>query len=121
MTLIASRFKDVLWSLQREFGMKTDIDRIISFIVFDRKFDEDIFITYPVRIPEDFKSALLARIREITRQYWRYQQTRKGYHKILKGILFLEAVARHRFVGCRLVEDKAGSFQLELRSEHLKK
>lgn len=100
--------------------MEADIDRLVSFIVFDREFGEDIFITYPIRIPEDFKSALLARIREVTRHYWRYHQTRKGYHKILKGLFFLEAVARHRFEGCLLVEDKNKGFQLELKPEYKK-
>ena len=121
MIPIAFRFRDALWSIRREFGMETDIDRIISFIVFDRKFNEDMFITYPKRVPEDFRSALLARIRDIVRQYYAYRLTKKGYHRVLKGIYFLENVVRYGFKGCLLIEDKAGSFRLALRPEHLKK
>lgn len=121
MTSIATRFRDALWSIKREFGMEADIDRIISFVVFERDFNENILIAYPKRIPEDFKMALLARIQQIVRQYWAYRQTKKGYHRVVKGILFLENVARYRFDGCQLVEDKIVGWQLELKPEHKKK
>ena len=116
MTSIASRFKDALWSVRRAFGMEADIDRIISFVVFERELDETkVFLTYPRRIPEHFQSALLARIREIVRQYDYYRRSRKGYHKVVKGIIFLENVVRVGFEGCSLVEDKNNGFRLELK------
>lgn len=116
MTSVASRFKDALWSIRRAFGMEADIDRIIPFVVFERELDETkVFLTYPRRIPEHFQSALLARIREIVRQYDCYRRTKKGYHKIIKGIIFLENVVRVGFDGCVLVEDKNDGFRLELK------
>ncbi|MCK5602730.1 hypothetical protein KAR91_12695 [Candidatus Pacearchaeota archaeon] len=116
MTNIASRFKDALWSIRRAFGMEPDLDRIINFVAFDRDLDETkVFITYPRRIPEDFRSALLARIREIVRQYDRYRCSKKGYHRVVKGIMFLENVARVGADGCCLSEDKNDGFRLELK------
>lgn len=116
MTSVASRFKDALWSLRRAFGMEADIDRIISYVVFDRDLDESkIFLAYPRRTPEDFRSALLVRIKEIVRQYERYRCTKKGYHKIVKGIVFLENVVRVGADGCCLSEDKNDGFRLELK------
>lgn len=117
MTSVASRFKDALWSIRRAFGMEADIDRIINFVVFDRDLDETkIFLTYPRRVPEHFQSALLARIREIVRQYEHYRRSKKGYHKIIKGIRFLENVVRVGADGCCLSEDKNDGFRLELKS-----
>lgn len=119
MTPTASRLKDVLWSIRRRFGMETDIDRLFPLFVFDRKWTreqvEDLFITYPKRTPEEFRAALVAYIRQTIRHYWQFDQTRKGYHKVLKGVKFLENVVRCGSEGCRLVEDKFGSFCLELR------
>ena len=116
MTSVGSRFKDALWSLRRAFGMEADLDRIISYVAFDRELDESkVFITYPRRVPEHFQSALLARIREIVRQYERYRLTKKGYHKIIKGVRFLENVVRVGFDGCCLSEDANDGFRLELK------
>ena len=125
MLPITSRLKDAVWSIRREFGLESDLDRIIPFLVRDENLSperlDDIFIVYPKRVPEDYKSALLAKIQRIVRQYYVYRLTKKGYHKIVKGIHFLENVARYRFEGCLLVEDKIVGFQLELKPEHLKK
>ncbi len=116
MTSVASRFKDALWSLRRAFGMEADLDRIISYVAFDRELDETkIFLTFSRRTPEHFQSALLARIREIVCQYDCYRRTKKGYHKIIKGVRFLEEVARNGFDGCYLSEDKNDGFRLELK------
>ena len=105
--------------------MKTDLDRILRFVVFDRDLDEnqleDLFATYPGRIPEDFGSALLERIRQITRQYWSYRRVRKGYHKVLRGIIFLENVARFGYEGCQLFHDSRFGWRLEVKPELLKK
>ncbi len=122
---ITTRLNDALWSLRREFGMETDIDRICRATRFKQTLSpeqiDDLFISYPKRVPEDFKSALIARIQEIVRMYWAYRVDQKGFHKLRKGILFLENVARFRFAGCRLVEDKVTGFQLEIKPELLKK
>ena len=65
---ITNRFKDVLWSLKREFGLAADIDRIITPVAFERirGMDqdqlEDLFISPPRRTPADFHAALLAEI-----------------------------------------------------------
>lgn len=120
-----SRLSDALWSLRREFGLGNDLDRIRKAIIFEQTLSQDridgLFIIYPKRVPEDYKSALLARIQEIVRQYWIYCSTRKGYHKIAKGIIFLENVARFRFEGCQLVYDKNTGYRLEIKPERLKK
>lgn len=125
MLPITSRLKDAIWSIRREFGLENDLDRIILFLVRDENLSPEqldkVFIVYPKRVPEDYKSALLARIQQIVRQYYAYRLTKKGYHRILKGIYFLENVIRFGFEGCLLVEDKIVGFQLELRPEHLKK
>ena len=125
MLPIASRLKDALWSLRRRYGMENDLDRILPFIVFERDLNrdqlEDLFVTRSRRVPEDFKSALLARIQQIVRYYWAYRETHKGYHKVLKGIIFLENVTRFGFEGCRLIEDENTGYQLELKSEYRKK
>ena len=125
MLPIASRLKDAVWSIRQAFGLENDLDRIIPFLVRDENLSperlDQVFIVYPKRVPEDYKSALLARIQQIVRQYYVYRLTKKGYHKILKGIYLLENVVRHGFGGCRLVEDKVVGFQLELKPEHLKK
>jgi len=105
--------------------MGNDLDRIRKPIVFEQNLTQDqidgLFVTYPKRTPEDFKSALLARIQQIVRQYYIYRATKKGYHKVRKGISFLENVARYQFGGCILVEDKINGFQLELKPELRKK
>ena len=116
MTSVASRFKDALWSMRRAFGMEADIDPIISYVAFDRELDETkVFITYPRRVPEHFQSALLARIQEIVRQYEHYRLVKKGYHRVIKGIQFLENVVRVGFDGCLLIEDANDGFRLELK------
>ncbi len=116
MTPVASRFKDALWSLRRAFGMEADLDRIISYVAFDRELDENkVFLTYTRRVPEHFQSALLTRIREIVRQYEHYRLMKKGYHRVIKGVRFLEEVARVGFDGCVLIEDKNDGFRLELK------
>ena len=116
MTSVASRFKDALWSIRRAFGMESDLDRIISYVAFDRELDESkVFITYPRRIPEDFRSALLARIREIVRQYEHYRLMKKGYHRVIKGVRFLENVVHVGADGCCLSEDKNDGFRLGLK------
>lgn len=117
MTPVSSRMKDALWSIRRQYGMESDLDRIIKFIVFDQNFTENLFVDYPTRIPEVFTSALLARIRQTIREYWTYRQTRKGYHKVIKGIIFLEDVARYGFEGCQLVPDKNTGYVLELKGD----
>lgn len=125
MLPITSRLKDAIWSIRREFGLENDLDRIIPFLAFDKPLSltqlNDIFIIYPKRTPEDFPSALLAKIHQIMRQYVVYRSTKQGYYRILKGAMFLENVIRKGFVGCVLVEDKVSGFQLELRSEPKKK
>jgi len=125
MLPITSRLKDALWSIRREFELGNDLDRIIRCIIFDNDISQDrldsLFVSYPKRVPEDFVSALLARIQQIVRQYWAYCSTHKGYHKVLKGIYFLENVARYRFDKCILIEDKIYGFKLDLRSEYKKK
>ena len=117
--VLAERLKNALWSVRRQFGLSGDIDRLLPFIVFERKITktrlEDLFITYPKRVPEDFKSALVARIQQLMRQYWRYRTSKQGYQKVKRGVLFLEDVARRGFEGCRLVEDDIVGFQLELK------
>lgn len=121
MLPISSRLKDVLWSIRRQYGMESDIDRVIPFIAFERNLSRDqfndLFVTYPDQIPEDFKSTLLARIREAVYLYREYRQTHKGYHRILRGVIFLEAVARHGFDGCTLTADTTGSYRLELKGK----
>ena len=119
MLSVSSRLKDVLWSIRRLYGLEAAIDRVLPFIVFERNLNRDqlnmLFATYPRRVPEDFKAALLARIQEIVYLYWEYRRTNKGYHKVLRSMLFLEAVARHGFEKCTLTPDKTGSFRLELK------
>lgn len=119
MTPIASRLKDVLWSVRQQFGLENDIDRLISFIAFERTLTEDqlndLFISYPKRIPEEFRAVLIARIQQIIRQYWAYCQTQKGYHKVLRGVLFLENVCRYKQEGCRLVDTGSTGYRLELK------
>lgn len=121
MTAIASRLKDALWSLRRHYGMETDIDRIIPYIVFEWNLSEaalnNLFVVYPRRIPEDFRAALIARIQQIIRQYRRYRQDKKGYHKVLKDVIFLENVARRGFEECVLTPDKIVGYRLELRKK----
>ena len=124
MTPEANRLRDVLWSLRREFGLEADIDRFFTIVTRDRLTEDqmnNLIVSYPLRVPEDFKSALLARMQQSVRRFWLYRKTRKGRHLILQDILFLENVARHRFAGCRLVEDEVVGFVLELKPEHLKK
>lgn len=126
MTKIASRLKDVLWSIRRRYGMETDIDQCLPLIVFERIFTQDqldnLFITYSKRTPEDFKSALLNRIRQAVCQYMTYLRSKKGYHKVLKCIVFLENVVRYGLSeGCRLVFDENTGYILEIKPEHLKK
>ena len=120
MLPIATRLKDALWSVRQRHGMESDIDRIIPYLVFEQNLSEDalgnLFVDYPKRVPEDFKLALIAQIQQIVRLYWQYQQTRKGYHKILKGVIFLENVVRYGFEGCRLIFDKNTGYHLELRN-----
>jgi hypothetical protein len=105
--------------------LKDTIDRVLPFIVFEQKLNRDqlenLLVTYPKRVPEDFKAALIVRIQQIIRQYWSYCSTRKGYHKVLKGVVFLENVARYGFEGCQLVPVKSVGYQLELKPEHRKK
>ncbi len=120
MSQPAHRLRDALGSIRRRYGMETDLDRIIGFLVFNKVLTEeqlnDLFIAYPTRVPEDFKSALLARIQKIIRQYWNYQRDKTGYHKIIRGVRFLENVARHGFGGCRLRPDKLVGYRLELKA-----
>lgn len=120
MIQVAGRLKDALWSLRMRFGMEADIDRVFPFVISDQKLDreqlENLFIAYPKLVPEDFKSALVARIRQIIRQYWAFRNTRKGFHKIIRNILFLEEVARFGFDGCRLVHNQSTGYQLVLKS-----
>ena len=119
MLPVTSRLKDVLWTLRQQIGIEADVDRIIPYLAFEKNLDQDqlenLFITHPVRTPEAWKPALLARIREIVRYYWSYRTTRKGYHKVLKGIIFLENVARQGFDGCKLVFDKNTGYRLEVK------
>ncbi len=119
MTAIASRLKDALWSIRRRYGCEPDIDRIIPFLVFNHQPDlyqlNNILISYPNHTPEDFKAALVIRIQQTTRAYWTYQQTRKGYYRLLKRILFLEAVVRCGFEGCDLVFNETRGYELELK------
>lgn len=125
MLPVTSRLKDALWSIRREFGLGNDLDRIIPFIIRDEAMSSDrldgLFVAYPKRVPEDYISALLARIQRIVRQHEAYRSTRKGYHKVLKGVYFLENVARYRFDGCVLVKDKIVGWRLELKLENKKK
>ncbi|KKM07112.1 hypothetical protein LCGC14_1737220 [marine sediment metagenome] len=119
MPAIASRLKDVLWSLRRRFGMEADLDRIIPYVAFERTLTrsevENLFPIYPKRVPEEFKSALLDRVQQMIREYQRYQETRKGYHRVLKGMKFLEKVAGLGFEGCCLIFNKNTGFRLELK------
>jgi len=100
---VTNRLNDTLWSLRREFGMENDLDRIRKPIVFERNLNsdqvDDLFTNYPKRVPEDFRTALLARIQEVVRLYWAYISTHKGFHKLWQGILFLENVTRFKFEG----------------------
>jgi len=125
MTSIAVRLKDALWSLRRRYGMESDIDRIIPFLVFERELTQDqlesLFTTYSRHTPEDFKSALIIRIQQIVRHYWQYNRVHEGYHKVLKGIRFLENVVRFGFEGCRLIHTHSVGYQIELKPEHPKK
>ena len=115
---IASRFKDAVWSTRQRFKLAHDLDRIISYLAFEQDLDEnalnDLFLDHPKRVPYDFGMALIARIQEITRQYWTYQQTHKGYHKIRRSVIFLENVCRVGFEGCRLTPDESVGHVLEL-------
>ena len=119
MISVALRLKDAIWSLRRRYGMESDIDRIIKYLVFEQDLSRDqlesILVVYPKRIPEDFRSALIARIQRAIRNYWSYHQTRKNYHRVLRDIRFLETVAGVGFEGCRLVYNKNTGYQLELR------
>ncbi len=116
ITKIAGRFKDALWSVRHALGMEADLDRIIRYVAFNHDLDETkVFLTFSRRTPEHFQSALLTCIREIVRQYERYRETKKGYHKVIRGVQFLENVARVGFDGCILVEDKNDGFRLELK------
>lgn len=121
MTPVASRLKDALWSIRCRYGMENDIDRIIPFLVFDRDLSrtelEDLLVDYPKRPPADFKSALLAQIQKTIRVYWFYRVNRKGYHKVLKGIYFLEHVVRYGFEGCCLIFDADTGYYIELKPE----
>ncbi len=116
---IADRFKGALWSLRERFGVQPDVDRIIPFIAFGRILTaeglEQLFLPYTERVPEDFKAALIARIQEATRNYWEYTTTRKGFHRILKDIIFLENVARFGESGFRLRYDENVGYHLELK------
>ena len=116
ITKVAGRFKDALWSVRHALGMEAELDRIIRYVAFNHDLDETkVFPNYPRRVPGHFQSALLAHIREIVRQYERYRETGKGYHKVIKGVQFLENVARVGFDGCCLSEDKNDGFRLELK------
>ncbi len=116
---IATRFKDALWSLRERFGVQPDVDRIIPFVAFGWKLTaeklEQLFLPYTERVPEDFKAALIAQIQEATRNYWGYVQTRKGFHRILKDIIFLENVARFGENGFRLRYDENTGYHLEIK------
>ncbi len=122
MLPVASRFKDALLSLRRQYGLESDIDRVLPFIVFDQDLTENqlvnLLVDYPSRVPEDFKAALVAEIQHLVRAYWVYRTTRKGYHKVLRGVRFLEDVARHGFDGCQLTRDKVVGYVLELKPQH---
>ena len=117
---IANRFKDTLWSVRQRFKLEQDLDPIIKYLSFEQDLDEnalnDLFIDHPTRVPFNFNAVLIARVQQITRQYWTYQQTRKGYHKVRRGILFLEDVCRVGPKGCVLLPDKIVGHTLELRA-----
>lgn len=116
---IADRFKGALWSLRDRFGVQPDVDRIFPFIAFSQTLTaeglEMLFLPYTERVPQDFKAALIARIQEATRNYWEYIETRQGFHKILKSIVFLENVARVGEIGCRFRYDENTGYHLELK------
>lgn len=126
MLKVTSRLNDALWSLRREFGMGSDLDRLRKPILFEwdmppEKVD-DLFTNYPKRVPADYKAALLDRIQEVIRLYWAYINTKKGFHRLWHGILFLENVARCRaFEGCQLVHDKNTGYRLELKPGYPRK
>lgn len=117
-TSITGRFKDAVWSVRQQFRLGQDLDKIVHYLAFEQDLDEnalnDLFIDHPTRIPYDFNAALIARIQQITRQYWAYQQNRKGYHRILRSVLFLEDICRVGFRGCRLTPDEFVGHILEL-------
>ncbi len=121
MTKVASRLKDTLWSLRRRFGMENDLDRFFACIVFERELTEDqfenLFVSYPKRVPANFISTLLAQVCNTVRVYRKYCLTRKGYHRVIKGIVFLENVVRVGALGCVVVPDSVTGYRLELKSK----
>ena len=119
MSPIAPRLKDAIWSVRKEYGLEADIDRVFPFIALEQNLTLDqlngLFADRPKRTPFDFGLALFARIKQTVYYYWQYKQTGKGYHRVVKGIIFLENVVRHGEKGCRLVEDQSVGFVLELK------
>ena len=113
---LRQRFKDILWLLRVQFGFEPDIDRILPFVVFSRDLAkqqfENCLVDYPKRTPEDYRAALCIEIQRAARIFWQYTTERKGYHKLVKQLKFLEFVLRHGFSHCQLILTKNTGYQL---------
>ena len=116
---IATRLKDVLWSLRTMYHIGADLDRVIPFIALNQRLNKEqldaLFFAYPIRTPADFRATLIARVEKIVRDYWVFATSKKGYPTVLRGILFLEGVARAGIEGCIIVPDNIVGFHLELK------
>jgi len=124
MTTIAGRLRDILLALKKQFGMASDLDRLIPYVAFEKDLTRDqlnnLFVTYPARVPEDYRSALVIEIQKTIRRYWHYCQSKPtptSRAKIKASIIFLEEVVRRGFEGCILTPDKVVGFRLELKSK----
>ena len=118
MNAISSRLKDALWSIRRQVGLEPTIDRVMPLVAFEKNITRDqlnqLLIDYPERVPDDLKAALTARIQEIIRHYWFYQQNGKGFFRVQTGVFFLENVARYGLKGCYLHSNPHTGFRLKL-------
>lgn len=97
MTPLSSRLKDALWSLRRRFGIGRDINKIIEFVIFDTPVTErqiDEIVGVDPRSHGNFDLNLITQAHQTFLQYRQYQQTGKGYHRVMKGIIALENAAR---------------------------
>ena len=118
---IDNRLKDALWNLrQRIPGLEADVDRFLPYVLLKQELTDDqfesLFIAYPKRVPEDFKSALVARIHQVLRKLRKHRlQGKPGAVEMLREIQFLEAAARGGFDGCRLIVDEIVGYRLELK------
>lgn len=107
------RLKTILEALRARWGLEHEIDRFLSYIALDLNLTEDDL--FPVRvteIPNDFKMAVIAQIQRIIRGYCRWRKDKRGIHKVLTGIKFLESILEHGEEGFTFVHEVPTGYRL---------